>query len=203
MTDSPRWRVSPASPGTRSPAARISPAMASAHCSAAGGFLEYEYDEESVYDIRPGGASDTAELAGVRRAFETAPLDAVPEPARSAVDIGVPAVAGAGYTLALLPDVAASAGGHGVCAECGPRGSDGDERFVDAEATGGETAAGPEWAGGAVSLSSAAAGLSIGELKLLVASKLLQLSLAVRSSPYCSHHTARRAMPGATSTVRV
>ena len=42
--------------------------MASAHCSAAGGFLEYEYDEESVYDIRPGGASDTAELAGVRRA---------------------------------------------------------------------------------------------------------------------------------------
>ena len=34
--------------------------MASAHCSAAGGFLEYEYDEASVYDIRPGGASDTA-----------------------------------------------------------------------------------------------------------------------------------------------
>jgi hypothetical protein len=34
--------------------------MASAHCSAAGGFLEYEYDEAAVYDRRPGGASDTA-----------------------------------------------------------------------------------------------------------------------------------------------
>ena len=122
-------------------------------------------------------------LAGVRWAFGDAPwnalLDAVPEPARSAVDIGVPTVAGAGYTLALLPDVAASAGAHGACA----RGSDGGERFVDAEATGGGAAAGCEWAGGAVSLSSAAAGLSVGELKLLVASKLLQLSLAVRSSP--------------------